>query len=155
MKKKRKRNKELPVWEEIDFLFKNFNLNGLSNNLYDYYATNNSARGKKKSFARALKNSCDVAISQLPQPYIKGDVIAIKILEDDYQTGLQRCKTHLHGRLILSKGDTTIKFNDLKSKLVSLWSMIGKWSMISLGRGFDDFSFSSVKDMRSVYAMGS
>ncbi|XP_019427097.1 PREDICTED: uncharacterized protein LOC109338760 [Lupinus angustifolius] len=33
--------------------------------------------------------------------------------------------------------------------------MIGTWSMISLGRGFYDFSFSSVEDMRTVCAVGS
>ncbi|XP_019435165.1 PREDICTED: uncharacterized protein LOC109341678 [Lupinus angustifolius] len=33
--------------------------------------------------------------------------------------------------------------------------MIGSWSMISLGRGFYDFSFSSVEDMRTVCAVGS
>ncbi|XP_019431188.1 PREDICTED: uncharacterized protein LOC109338411 [Lupinus angustifolius] len=102
----------------------------------------------KKSFAQALKNSRDIAVSQLPQPCIKGDAIAIKIPEEDYQAGLQRCKNHLHGRLILTKGDKPIKFVDLKAKLTSLWNMLGKWDMISLGRGFYDFSFSSLDDMR-------
>ncbi|KAF1877203.1 hypothetical protein Lal_00011973 [Lupinus albus] len=70
---------------------------------------------QKKSFADLLKVSCDV--SQLPQPYTKGDTIAVKIPEEEYQAGLQRCKTHLHGRVILSKGDAPIKFPDLKAKL--------------------------------------
>ncbi|KAF1888014.1 hypothetical protein Lal_00024025 [Lupinus albus] len=110
---------------------------------------------EKKSFAQAVKSSCDFSLSQLPQPCIKGDAIAIKIPEAEYQAGLQRCKNHLHGRLILSKGDTPIKFADLKGKLLSLWGMIGKWSMISLGKGFYEFSFDSVEDMRSVCAIGS
>ncbi|OIW07807.1 hypothetical protein TanjilG_31999 [Lupinus angustifolius] len=109
----------------------------------------------KKSFAQALKATCDISISQLPQPCIKGDAIAIKIPEEEYQAGLQRCKTHLYGRLILSKGDTPIKFNELRAKLQGLWTMIGTWSMISLSHGFYDFSFSSVEDMMTVCAVGS
>ncbi|XP_019429250.1 PREDICTED: uncharacterized protein LOC109336882 [Lupinus angustifolius] len=108
----------------------------------------------KKSFAQALKNSCNFTISQLPQPCIKGEAIAIKIPEEDYQAGLQRCKNHLHGRLILSKGDNMLKFLDLKEKLAWLWCKLGKWTMISLGKGFYDFSFSSLEDMRSVCSVG-
>ncbi|KAF1870212.1 hypothetical protein Lal_00003418 [Lupinus albus] len=118
----------------------------------------------KKSFAQilkntcdtqVLKNTCDISISQLPQPCIKGDAIVVKIPEVDYQYGLQWCKNHLHGRVILAKGDTTFRFADLKSKLRSLWSMIGEWNMISLGRGFYDFSFASLEDMRMVCSVGS
>ncbi|KAF1869764.1 hypothetical protein Lal_00017340 [Lupinus albus] len=58
-------------------------------------------------------------LSKFPKPYIKGDAIAIKIPEEEYQAYLQRCKNHLHRHLILSNGDATIKFVDLKSKLFS------------------------------------
>ncbi|KAF1872450.1 hypothetical protein Lal_00016748 [Lupinus albus] len=85
----------------------------------------------------------------------KGDVVAVKIHEDAYQAGLKRCRSHLHGRLILAKGDQPMKFVDLKTKLMDLWSMVGKWSMISLGRGFYEFTFSSVEDMMSICATGS
>ncbi|KAF1880119.1 hypothetical protein Lal_00022248 [Lupinus albus] len=91
----------------------------------------------------------------LPQPCIKGDAIAIKIPEADYQDGLKWCKNHLHGRVILVKRDTPFRFADLKFKLHSLWLMIGKWNMISLGRGFYDFSFASLEDMRMVCSVGS
>ncbi|XP_019432836.1 PREDICTED: uncharacterized protein LOC109339775 [Lupinus angustifolius] len=110
---------------------------------------------KGKSFAQALKATCDISISQLPQPCIKGDAIAIKIPEEEYQAGLQRCKTHLHGRLILSKGDSPIRFTELRTKLQSLWNMIGAWNMISLGRGFYEFAFASMEDMRTICAVGS
>ncbi|CAL0318467.1 unnamed protein product [Lupinus luteus] len=113
-----------------------------------------TATHSKKSFAQAVKNSCDIALSQLPQPCIKGEAIAIKIPEEDYQEGLKRCKTHLHGRIIFSKGDSPLKFEELRAKLISLWNKIGKWSMVSLGRGYYDFSFSSLEDMRSVCAVG-
>ncbi|XP_019430033.1 PREDICTED: uncharacterized protein LOC109337508 [Lupinus angustifolius] len=109
----------------------------------------------KKSFAQALRPSCDISTSQLPQPCIKGDAIAIKIPEEDYQAGLLRCKSHLHGRMILSKGDTPLKLADLKNKLISMWNMIGKWSMISLGKGFYEFSFLSLEDMRTICSVGS
>ncbi|XP_019414619.1 PREDICTED: uncharacterized protein LOC109326388 [Lupinus angustifolius] len=48
-----------------------------------------------------------------------------------------------------------MKFTDLKNKLQALWSNIGKWTMISLGKGFYDFAFSSMEDMRNVCAVGS
>ncbi|KAF1859805.1 hypothetical protein Lal_00027987 [Lupinus albus] len=67
----------------------------------------------KKSFTQALKNSCDVPISQLPQPCIKGDVIAIKIREEEYQAGLQRCKTHLHG-------------TKMKKLFLKCWTLLGR-----------------------------
>ncbi|XP_019418439.1 PREDICTED: uncharacterized protein LOC109329226 [Lupinus angustifolius] len=35
-----------------------------------------------------------------------------------------------------------------------MWEMIGPWSMVSLGKGYYDFSFSSVEDMRSICAVG-
>ncbi|KAF1859038.1 hypothetical protein Lal_00000862 [Lupinus albus] len=106
---------------------------------------------QRKSFADAVKVSCDV--SQLPQSRINGDSIVVKIPEEEYQAGLLRCKTHLHGRVILSKGDAPVKFLDLKGKLSARWNKVGKWTMISLGRGFYEFSFSSIEDMRRVCAL--
>ncbi|XP_019430036.1 PREDICTED: uncharacterized protein LOC109337512 [Lupinus angustifolius] len=108
---------------------------------------------KNESFAQALKATCDISISQLPQPCIKGDAIAIKIPEEEYQAGLQRCKSHLHGRLILSKGDSPLRFTELRTKLQALWNMIGTWGMISLGRGYYEFSFASVDDMRILFSI--
>jgi len=34
---------------------------------------------KKKTFAQALSNVCDVPLSQFPQPCMKGDRVAIEI----------------------------------------------------------------------------
>ncbi|CAL0299875.1 unnamed protein product [Lupinus luteus] len=47
-------------------------------------------QGGKKSFLQVLKNDYDFSISQLPQSCIKGEAIAIKIPEEEYQTGLLR-----------------------------------------------------------------
>ncbi|KAF1868392.1 hypothetical protein Lal_00008199 [Lupinus albus] len=110
---------------------------------------------QKPSFAQTVRGTCEVPISLLPKPCLKGDVVAVKIPEAAYQAGLQRCKTHLHGRFILTKGDKPMKFADLKTRLLDLWSMVGKWNMISLGRGFYEFAFSSVEDMRVICATSS
>ncbi|XP_019447216.1 PREDICTED: uncharacterized protein LOC109350434 [Lupinus angustifolius] len=108
----------------------------------------------RKTFAQALGETCDISSSQLPQPCIKGDAVAIKIPEAEYLAGLQRCKLHLHGRIILSKGDTPLKFLDLKSKLSTMWNMIANWNMLSLGKGFYEFSFSTMEDMRKICSIG-
>ncbi|KAF1888435.1 hypothetical protein Lal_00011206 [Lupinus albus] len=122
------------------------------------YVTDDIVKDKpnpKPSFAQTVKGTYEVPISLLPKPCIKGDVVAVKIPEAAYQVGLERCKTNLHGRLILAKGDQPLKFVDLKTRLLDLWNMVGKWNMISLGRGFYEFVFSSIEDMRTIWATGS
>lgn len=109
---------------------------------------------QSKSFAQALGNSCAVPASQLPKPCLKGDEISIKILENEYLAGLEGCRNHQHGRIMLSKGNTPLKLVDLRRKLLSLWRKIGPWAIISLGRGFYEFSFSSLEDQCSVLAVG-
>ncbi|XP_019460143.1 PREDICTED: uncharacterized protein LOC109359903 [Lupinus angustifolius] len=52
----------------------------------------------KPSFLQALKGLGEVSISQLPLPCVKGDAIAIKIPEAEYQAGLQR-RGHEEGLL--------------------------------------------------------
>ncbi|XP_058756493.1 uncharacterized protein LOC131629735 [Vicia villosa] len=39
---------------------------------------------------------------------------------------------------------------NLKTKLSSLWKSIGKWGITSLGKGYFEFSFSSIEDVRRV-----
>jgi hypothetical protein len=53
-----------------------------------------------KTFAQALTNLCDIPLSQFPQPVVKGDRLAIEILEVAYQAGLDACKHNLHGRIV-------------------------------------------------------
>lgn len=108
----------------------------------------------RKTFAQALNNSCDISTSQLPKPCLKGDAIAIKIPEEEYKAGLERCKNNLRGRLILSNDDSPVKFIDLKSKLSAHWKSISQWSMISLGKAFYEFSFASTEDLRRVWSVG-
>lgn len=78
----------------------------------------------KKYFCLSTSNACDIPYSQLPRPCLKRDEISIKIPEE-YKVGLEGCKNHLHGRLVLSKGDNPIKVGDSWSKLVILWKPIG------------------------------
>lgn len=84
-----------------------------------------------KAFAQALNYSRDIPYNQLPRPCIKEDAIAIKIPEEEYKAGLEGCRNHLHGRLLLSKGDAPIKFNDLRIELSSLWKPLNQWRMVS------------------------
>ncbi|XP_019455044.1 PREDICTED: uncharacterized protein LOC109356164 [Lupinus angustifolius] len=95
----------------------------LDNNVFVSLAQSLKSAPVNKSFAQALKNSCSIVVVHLHQPYIKGDAIAIKIPEEDYKADMQRCKNHIHGRLIFSKGDTPIKFANLKAKLSTMWSI--------------------------------
>jgi len=68
--------------------------------------------------------------SQLPQPVIKTDRIAIKIPEDEYQAGLFACKHNFNGRMLWPKGSTPLKMIDLKSKLSPIWKSLGTWGIM-------------------------
>jgi hypothetical protein len=107
-----------------------------------------------KSFAQVLQNSCEVLVSQLPLPAIKGDSLYIKITQSEYEKGLIDCKRNLHGRLMLSKGDKPVTAKDLKAKLTQLWKPACPWHLVSLGRGFYEFQFTSYEDMRLAWSMG-
>lgn len=107
-----------------------------------------------KSFAQALNNSCAVPLSQLPKPCLKGYEISKRIPENEYLAGLAGCKTYLHGRLLLSKYSAPLKTADLSSKLLVLWNKLGPWHITSSGKGFFEFSFSSLEDLRRVLAVG-
>lgn len=91
---------------------------------------------KKKSFEQALNNACDIPLSQLPVPCLKGDAVAVQIPEDEYLADLERCNNNLQGWILFSNGDSPIKFDDLRSKLVKLWKPIGNWKVVPIGKGF-------------------
>jgi hypothetical protein len=91
----------------------------------------------KNSFVQALTNVCDIPLSQLPQAYVKGDRLAIMILEVEYLFGMDACKRNFHGRIIWSKGATLLTVVSLKNKLTPLWKDLAKQGVISLGRGLD------------------
>lgn len=89
---------------------------------------------QKKTFAQALNNACDIPLSQLLVPCMKGDGLAVKIPEDEYKACLEGCKNNLHGRLLLSKGDSPIKHNNPRAKLLNLWKPLGHWKVVPIGK---------------------
>ncbi|XP_058725921.1 uncharacterized protein LOC131597230 [Vicia villosa] len=106
---------------------------------------------KSKSFAAVLsENVCDIPLSQLPIPCLKGDRLAIAIPEDEYKLGVEACKHHLHGRIIWAKGSTPMTVSALRTKLLEMWTAIGKWGITSFGKGFFEFAFSSLEDIQRV-----
>jgi len=57
------------------------------------------------NFAQTLNNVGDIPLSLLSSSWINGDLISIQIDVDVYLVGLEEGKNHLHGRIVLSKGD--------------------------------------------------
>ncbi|KAK7333172.1 hypothetical protein VNO80_29937 [Phaseolus coccineus] len=55
----------------------------------------NAMPSQRKTFAQALGTTCDIPLSELPIPCIKGDMIVVWIDEVNYLAGLEDCKTHI------------------------------------------------------------
>ncbi|KAK2427610.1 hypothetical protein QL285_026178 [Trifolium repens] len=108
-----------------------------------------------KSFADAVTNVCDIPTNQFPIPCFKGDAYAIPIPEDEYLAGLETCKHNLHARIIWPKGTTPPTVMSLRDKLKTLWKGLGRWGVMSLGKGFYEFAFSSLEDVRRVRSVAS
>ena len=83
-----------------------------------------------------------------------GDLVCVKISQAAYESGLVACRFNLHGRLTLQKGDTPLTTLALKSKLNNIWPQLKNWNLIPLGRGFFEFNFNSLEDMRKIWAIG-
>jgi hypothetical protein len=110
---------------------------------------------QSKTFAQALTSLCDIPASQLQQPVVKGDRLAIEIPDAAYQAGLDACKHNLHGRILWPKGSSPLSVVALKEKLSIIWKGLSKWGIISLGRGFFEFIFSSLEDVKRVRSIPS
>jgi hypothetical protein len=108
-----------------------------------------------KTFAQALSHVCEVPESQLPQPCYKGGNLAISIPDDDYEVGVKDCKLNLHGRIIWPKGSTPLTVFNLKNKLKTLWKDLDRWGVSFIGKGFYEFCFSSIEDVRRVRSVSS
>lgn len=72
-----------------------------------------------------VNNVCNISISQLLVPCVKGNRLAIDILEDEYQLGLDACKHNLHGRVLWLKGPMPLTVLGLKAKLSVIWDSLG------------------------------
>ncbi|KAK2442246.1 hypothetical protein QL285_013459 [Trifolium repens] len=108
-----------------------------------------------KTFAQALSNSCNIPASQLPKPCLKGKQVSIKITEDEYLAGVLDCQNVLHGRFTLPKGSSSVPMLDLKAKILKFWKTSAPWSMVSLGKGYFEFIFSSLDDLSAIRSIGS
>jgi len=113
-----------------------------------------------KSFAQALSGSSsgglsdDNFLAKLQPKVVMGDSVRVKISQATYKLGLAVCQFNLHGHLTLHKGDSLIITQALKVKLINLWPQLSNWSLIPLGRVFFEFNFSSIEDMKYVWALG-
>jgi hypothetical protein len=103
-----------------------------------------------KTFAQALSNVCDIPMSQFPPTSVKGASLAVEIPEEEYLAGMNACKHNLHGRIIWPKGTTPLSVVDLKKKLSVIWKDLSRWGITSLGKGYYEFCFSSLEDVRRV-----
>jgi len=86
---------------------------------------------------------------------MKDDLLAIEIPEEEYIAGFDECKFNLHGRIIWPKGSKSVTIDNLRNKLSIMWKSIGRWGITSVGRGFYEFTFSSLEDMKRVRVVGS
>ncbi|WJX18848.1 hypothetical protein P8452_08607 [Trifolium repens] len=108
-----------------------------------------------KTFAQALSNVCDIPTSQFPTPCVKGDRLSIAIPEEEYLAGMNACKHNLHGRIVWPKGATPLTVVALKKKLSLIWKDLARWGVASLGKGYYEFCFSSLEDVRRVRSVAS
>jgi len=109
-----------------------------------------------KSFAQILSGEGfgDTPIAQPPPKVIMGSTVRVKISRAGYESGLAACRTHLHGRLTLHKGDAPLTSQALKAKLSNQWPQLQNWTLIPLGKGYFELNFNSVEDMRRIWALG-
>jgi hypothetical protein len=76
------------------------------------------------------------------------------ITQSAYAKGVEFCQRNLFGRLVLSKGDKPYTTKDLTTKLMKQWKIFGQWKMLSLGKGYYEFSFASLADLHAIWALG-
>ncbi|KAK9933303.1 hypothetical protein M0R45_020504 [Rubus argutus] len=81
--------------------------------------------------------------TDLPTPVVQDGKTTVIISEDGYQSGLEKCKFMLLGRLQLASGDKPYSPSDLQRKLSLLWGELGDWKLIPMGKGYYTFSFTS------------
>jgi hypothetical protein len=68
-------------------------------------------------FAQVVNNPCEVQISKLPSPTIKGEDMYIKITQEEYEIGLTECRKNPQGRVLLNKEDKPLTARDSWEKI--------------------------------------
>ncbi|ESW10432.1 hypothetical protein PHAVU_009G209000 [Phaseolus vulgaris] len=67
---------------------------------------------------------------------MKGDENSITIPKEEYRDGLASCQQNFMSQL----------------KLEGTWKINGSWSIVPLGRGYFEFSFSNDEDLKTILA---
>jgi len=68
---------------------------------------------------------------------------------------METCKHNLHARVIWPKGSTPLIVLALRKKLSEIWKDLSLWGVMSLGKGFYEFSFSCLEDVKRVRSIAS
>lgn len=82
------------------------------------YGNEPSKEKSHKTSVQVMENVFNIQVSQLPEPCVKGDMIAISTLDDEYLAGVEACKHNLHGRIIWPKRSVS-KDDCLKEQIIS------------------------------------
>lgn len=86
------------------------------------------------------------SLPPLSPPYLCGDSLAVRLVDDIYHDVIQDCRSKfIIGRLILAKGDKPWKLEDLKSLFSSVWR-------IHNGKCLYNLCFSCPLDMNKVWS---
>ena len=116
--------------------------------------TTGSGSAPPLSFAAALAGTTVNDDRPFPNPCIKGDALSIKICQEEYRNGVEDCRKVLRARLTLNKGEKPYSARDLNSKIGNIWKTSAGWKMVPLGKGFYDFHFESMEDLKKIMAAG-
>ncbi|KEH27876.1 DUF4283 domain protein [Medicago truncatula] len=72
------------------------------------------------------------------------------VVEEVMISGMETCKHNLHARILWPKGSSPLTVYALRNKLAPLWKNLGKWGVTSLGKGYYEFCFSTLEDLKRV-----
>ncbi|XP_061999085.1 uncharacterized protein LOC133716387 [Rosa rugosa] len=111
-----------------------------------------SPKTPSTSYAAILSDNSPLnfVIDDLPTPFEEEGLVSIRISEEPFRRGMERCKTNLVGRVT-----APIRTPDLVQQLRKCWSSLGEWTAAPLGRGFFMLQFKTLTDMQQVWSMGS
>jgi len=68
---------------------------------------------------------------------------------------METCKHNLHARIIWPKGSTPLTIYALRKKLHVLWKDLNMGGVTSLGKGYYEFCFSTLEDLKRVRSFAS
>lgn len=71
---------------------------------------------------------------------VKEETVTVQV-NDDYVAGLENCEHHLHGRIVLNKGDKPLTHSEFCSKISKSSRFLVSWKEIHLGKEFYEFKF--------------